>query len=701
MMAKQKPNLLDRAIAAISPSTAFKRLKSRAMYDMMAGGYFGGGGRRGRPALSGWNPGVGDANADISPDLEDLRAYSRDLARTSALAGGAISTVVNHVVGTGLSLQPEPDHEFLGISEDEARAWVASTTREYKLWAESTECDITLQQNFYGLQSLAFRSVLESGDILALFPFRASGRPYRMAVQLVEADRLCNPGNQADGQRLIAGVEVDEFGAAQTYHVCNVHPGSRYRAGAKWSPVPARSSGGRRNAIHLFERRRPGQARGVPYLAAVIEPLKQLTRYSEAEISAAVVSAAFAVFVKMDADAFGSLFGDGEQSDYFKAASKWDGSIQTADLNAPGRAVNLLPGESVEAPALGRPNAQFDPFVMAVLRQVGVGLELPFEVLVKHFTSSYSAARAALLDAWRFFRIRRDWLVGNFCQPVYELWLEEAVALGRVRAPGFFADPAYRRAWCAAVWIGDGPGSIDPLKEVAAAEKRISIGISTVAAESILHDGVDWETKHRQRAREVEARRVAGLDVDPVAERIRTEPIEKEPAEETDDREGEEENDGEEDDDALPPPKSMRANRSGFQAQAGQEDAGLARAMDSLARVIESTRPAPVAPPVVNITNHLPEGPAPEVRVEVAAPSVTIEPAVVNLEATLPAPTVHVSAPSVSVAAPNVNVSNTPAPVEIREVRIVGMPTRETTSHVERDAKGDISRTTQREKDAT
>ncbi|MEK9777385.1 MAG: phage portal protein, partial [Quisquiliibacterium sp.] len=245
--------------------------------------------------------------------------------------------------------------------------------------------------------------------------------------------------------------------------------------------------------------------------------LKQLTRYSEAEISAAVISAAFAVFVKMDGEAFQSLFDGDNANQYLDRAldQRWDGRVPTANMDSPGKAINLMPGESVESPALGRPNAQFDPFVMAVLRQIGVGLELPFEVLVKHFTASYSAARAALLDAWRFFRCRRDWLAGAFCQPIYELWLEEAVALGRVRAPGFFADPAWRRAWCAAVWVGDGPGSIDPMKEVSAAKERIAQGISTIAAESILHDGVDWETKHAQRVREATARRSAGLDAAP------------------------------------------------------------------------------------------------------------------------------------------------------------------------------------------
>src|SRR3972149_4118514 len=142
--------LLDRAIGAFSPRWALNRLRDRVMISA-AGGYFGGNPRK-RPGLANWNPGNTDADGDISPDLVDLRAYSRDLARRSALAGGAINTVVTNVVGTGLSCQPEPDAAFLGLTAAEASAWQAHVTREWCMWAGTPDCDITRGQNIYGLQ---------------------------------------------------------------------------------------------------------------------------------------------------------------------------------------------------------------------------------------------------------------------------------------------------------------------------------------------------------------------------------------------------------------------------------------------------------------------------------------------------------------------------------------------------------------------
>ena len=61
-----------------------------------------------------------------------------------------------------------------------------------------------------------------------------------------------------------------------------------------------------------------------------------------------------------------------------------------------------------------------------------------------------------------------------FNQPIYEQWLSEAVAIGRIDAPGFFDDPAIRQAWCGCLWMGASMGHVDPLKEVNAAATRIA-----------------------------------------------------------------------------------------------------------------------------------------------------------------------------------------------------------------------------------
>jgi len=499
-----RPTMLDRAIAWAAPVYGARRMAARAAMAM-AGGYHGG--SLSRASLRRWKPGGGSATADINPDLPDLRARSRDLARNAPVAVAAVNTSTTHVVGGGLMMQPRIDRERLGLSEAQAAAWEADTRREWRLWSESRLCDANQTLAFNGQQALAFRSAFESGDVFALLPMiEKRGFPYRLSVQIIEADRVSNPAQAADRKRLAGGVEMDINGAPVAYHITSSHPGDYNRSALKWYRWPVRGAKtGRLNVLHLFEKRRPGQVRGVPELAPVIEALKQLDQYTEAELQAAVIAGAFSVFVKMDPEAFDSIFDDDAQRALIDSAKNWDGTIEA------GKAVNLLPGEEIETANPGRPNDAFDPFVTAIVRQIGMALEIPYEVLIMHFQSSYSAARGALLQAWRMFRRRRRWLAAYFCQPIYEEWLAEAVSIGRIAAPGFFADPAIAKAWSGAQWIGDGPGSIDPLKEVNAAEKRLQIGITTLDAESVNYDGVPWEQKHRQQVIERAARDSAGL----------------------------------------------------------------------------------------------------------------------------------------------------------------------------------------------
>jgi capsid protein len=155
--------------------------------------------------------------------------------------------------------------------------------------------------------------------------------------------------------------------------------------------------------------------------------LKQTGTYSTAELHAAVVNSCFAVTTKTEN-------GDGVD---LPDSGATDDKRDAIKLGSSGLVVDLLPNESIESFTPGRPNAGFDPFMTAMLRQIGMALGQPYEVLVKHFEASYSAARGALLEAWRFYRTLRDWHAWAICQPFYEAVITEAVARGRLAAPGF------------------------------------------------------------------------------------------------------------------------------------------------------------------------------------------------------------------------------------------------------------------------
>lgn len=489
MIPTVKPKI--RVPARTRATAGFTAGEAMALRQFMAGQYIGA--RSDRNALKNWNPLVGSADGDTIGDLQTLRARSRDLVRNAPLAGGAVATVVTNTVGTGLRLRSTIDRDFLGLTEEQADAWQNAAERIYRTWAESTHCDLTMTQTFAGLQDLAFRSTLESGDVFVIRRHKPRpGAILGLTLQIVEADRVSTPDGKQDGPRLVDGVEIDGDGAPVRYWVRSGFPDQTagwVRDVPTWDPVPAFGASGARVTLHLFRRLRPGLNRGAPYLAPIIEPLKQLDRYSEAEIMAAVVSALFTVFVKTPS---GQGLGDLE------------GAVPATGGYAlgTGAILDLGPGEEVEIANPGRPNTAFDPFVQAVLRQIGVALELPFEILVKHFTASYSASKAAVEQAFQFFRTRRAWLEENLCDPVYEWVITEAILRGYLDAPGFLDDPMIRAAYLGTEWIGPKRITLDPLKEAKADEVLIGLKVKTRSEVCVETTGVDLDRKLPQIRKE-------------------------------------------------------------------------------------------------------------------------------------------------------------------------------------------------------
>ena len=520
-------NIFDRAISAVAPVIALKRMAARQTMEIINSGYDEGGASHTKKSMRGWRANSASPREDIDHNLDTLRQRARDLAMNAPLGTSAIRTTRTNVVGSGLKLKARIDAKYLGLTEDQADEWERNTEREFSLWAESVHCDALKIYDFYSLQQLGFMASLASGDAWVIFKQSnpTTWMPYGLRLHLIESDRVSTPNmtlagsveglNPNNQNQIISGVEVDKkSGAIVAYHVASRHPQSTAMLPSqgmiKWQRIEAFGpKTGRPNVLHLFEGERPEQMRGAPFLAPVIESIKQVSRYSEAELMAAVISAMFTVFIKTEGASsdvpLGEMVPDSET-----VSSKDENTYELGH-----GAINVLgQGEDVTFANPSRPNSNFEMFVSALTRQIGAALEIPQELLQKSFQSSYSASRAALLEAWKMFRMRRDWLTKDFCKPIYTEWLAEAVALGRIKAPGFFSDPVIQRAWCMSEWSGPAPGQVDPLKEVKAAKERIGLALSTREREAIELTGSDFDQNVQQLGREEKLMKSAGLTIE-------------------------------------------------------------------------------------------------------------------------------------------------------------------------------------------
>lgn len=473
-------------------------------------GYSGSGASTKKNYARGWEWRGGSPVEDINKNLDILRQRSRDLWMGGGIGRAALSRIRDNAVGIGLHLQAAPNADILGISADEASAWARRMEWEFSLWADSRNCDTAGLNTFGELQALAILSWLQSGDCFALLPMY-DGDPYELRIHLIEADRVCDPQQKPSDVKLENGVELDKQGRVTAYWVSRAHPLTKEFSADrwKWDRIPVRDEvSGKLNILHMMVAERPEQRRGVPLLAPVIEHLKQLTRYSDAELTAAVVAGLLTVFIKSQTPQTPL----GESIPVEEQVSANDSDAEYNYELGPGSVIGLGENEDVATVNPTRPNSTFEGFVIAISREIGAALGIPYEVLLQAFTASYSASRAALLDFWKTARYWRESLVRNFCRPIYEEFAWEAVLKGRIQAPGFVDDPGIRAAWLSSEWHGPAMGQIDPLKEIQAADKRIETSVSTLAREAMELTGSDWESNIAQRKVEKEKMKEAGLE---------------------------------------------------------------------------------------------------------------------------------------------------------------------------------------------
>ena len=484
--------------------------------DIRNSGYDGGGASRTSGVLKAWNPIKSSAKADINTHLDILRSRASDQAINTPIGSAAIATTTQYTVGAGLRVFPKVKYRMLDIEPDEAEEWNKKAAMEFDLWASSKLCDIRKRNNFYDLQEILYKAYMTDGDSFALFRRGYDEHmPYTLRLQAIEGNRVSNPMGQdyygvtgplsvemiaPNGvNKIVNGVEVNRDGAVEAYWISNKVPFDpvEINMAAKWTRIEAFGQlVGQPNVLHICHDERPEQYRGVPYLAPVLTALKQVSRYAEAELVAAIMRSFFTLFFTSTGNS--SVAGDisgvlGASTYDGQGADSQEPVVNASEYHLGPGTINALPKNiDVKSIGAGGGQATFDSFVTQFVKQIAASLNIPYEVLMKSFTSSYSASRAALLQAWEQFKLRRSWFTRDFCQPVYEMWLVEAVATGRLEAPGFFSDPAIRFAYCNAEWYGPSMSILDPIKDVNGAALRIQYGLSTPEREAAELTGSDF-----------------------------------------------------------------------------------------------------------------------------------------------------------------------------------------------------------------
>jgi len=438
-----------------------------------------GGGRR----TLAWQVGNPGAIAALLNSQNELRAKSRDLVRRNAWANAALESYVANAIGTGI--KPQSMVQDANLRESIQALWSD--------WTESA--DAAGLTDFYGLQALACRAMLEGGEALVRIRYRRpeDGLPVALQLQVLEPEHLpVTLNTQADNGNVIrAGIEFDAIGRRVAYHLYRSHleDGTLSPMSGLGGLQTVRVDAG--EIIHLFRPLRPGQIRGEPWLARALVKLNELDQYDDAELVRKKTAAMFAGFITRLGPE-DNLVGEGVAD---------PNGVAIAGLE-PGTLQILEPGEDVRFSQPADVGGSYSDFLRMQFRAVAAAMGVTYEQLTGDLTQvNYSSIRAGLLEFRRRVEaLQHGVIVHQLCRPIWQVWMEQAVLEGTLALPGFVRGGSQqRRAYLACKWIPQGWQWVDPEKEFKAVQLAIRSGLMS-RSEAISSFGYDAEDVDREIA---------------------------------------------------------------------------------------------------------------------------------------------------------------------------------------------------------
>ncbi|PYG29974.1 phage portal protein [Pelagimonas varians] len=429
-------SFLDKAILAISPERGLRRVKARSAAQTVMNFDAASRGRRTR----GWKAPGTSADAAGMGSRSRLRNLSRDMIRNRALAVRGRDVITGNVVGTGILPSVRMDNP------NDAEA-AMDVLRQHLLTAAIDAhgtCDVL------GLQRVVMNTVFCDGEVLV----RRRMRDPRLdpdltlpfQIELLEADHLDETLTSHGKNEVIEGIEYGPTGRIEAYHLFPRHPGEigRLRSlGLKSSRVPAKQM------LHIRRVDRPGQMRGVPWLAPIMMTLGEISDYQEAQILKQKIAALLAFFISASSD--GKVY-DGKP---------------LQDLQ-PGAIVGLEEGQTVH-PSQPPTVDGYQEFMNQAIRTIAMGLGLSYESFGDLRGVNYSSGKMGRLEMDRFVEVwQKQLMIAQFCTGVGN-WVLEAWPLVQ-RLPAAPKEIA---------WTAPKRPLIDPPKEIKAAAEEIKSGITS------------------------------------------------------------------------------------------------------------------------------------------------------------------------------------------------------------------------------
>jgi lambda family phage portal protein len=463
---KAQLNLIDKAVAFLNPQGAVNRMIARQKlvnfsYDAVKYTRE----RKGPSSLSG----AEDYRSNY--DRVELMKRARDLAENVGLVRSILMKFASHTAAN-ISYQARTENPEVNT---EVEAY----------WAEWWDkCDISTRHTGSTLMQVAMMSMLRDGDFLIVLVRDKDGN---LKIQGIEADRLGDPFKVYTSLDLIGGIHIDrDTGAPSAYDIYNRSIGDFYTYQAT---IPASQ------AFHLFDPLRIDQYRGISAFHTAINDCTDIYDIVNFEkMSARVASSQSAVVRRNNNNA----------SDLSTLTNDENVNGDTIKLEAieSGKISYLEPGEDIVFPdGPSRPSGAFAEFHKILLRNICLGVGIPYSFAVDPSAMSGPTARLEMQQAGRTFRRYQKLIDDKVLRPIKNIVIADGVARGLI-------ENNVGTRTTKGIFNFGANVSIDLGRESASAISEFKTGLRT-AADIYAERGQDFESAMRQRA--IEAKLIKDL----------------------------------------------------------------------------------------------------------------------------------------------------------------------------------------------
>lgn len=426
-------------------------------------------------------------------DYYTLRIRSVQLFKENPYARGIFERLLENEINSGLSLEANPISLYTHLEEEETSEWIQKVETDFKIWAETPElCDYYKQKTFAQLQNALRFTSLVSGDCLVVL--RINPQSKTPQIQLIDGSNIQTPlGYECrKGNTIRNGIEYDNLGRQVAYYVRQVcfNESNFENNILNYKRVAAfGEKSGRRIAWLVYgnNTRLLNNDRGEPILSHVLYMLKDLDRYKDAEMRAAVINGMLPLFIKKSEGLGSGGLEYGAIRKKTIEVGDVDGEKRqlTITSNLPGTIFNELnAGEEPISFNTQRPNVNFANFQDAIIDTIASSIGLPPEILRLKFQNNFSASRQANNEFSVYLQKRNYLFAQEFLQKIYEEKIITAVLNGDLEAKELYQaiinnDIKTIKAWTKASWSGISRPSVDIQKDVSAMATALEYAIVT------------------------------------------------------------------------------------------------------------------------------------------------------------------------------------------------------------------------------